>query len=163
VPDEVWEKRLYVARGGSVILHFRRVDSPWGCYAVWFRDWLRAHPDARRRYELTKRELSKQNIGKPDYDDYTRAKTAFLDEVQPAFTAWAQTERQPAIRDRPSAAEPCGHEAENRASSKVAVSGGTGAGLLAVCPARIIHRDRRGRSTRRRLDLSTVVFPQLKD
>ena len=65
---------------------------------MWFRDWLRAHPDARRRYELTKRELSKQNIGKPDYDDYTRAKTAFLDEVQPAFTAWAQTERD-AIND----------------------------------------------------------------
>jgi hypothetical protein len=32
-------------------------------------------------------------MGKPDYDDYTGAKTAFLDEVQPAFTAWAHTER----------------------------------------------------------------------
>jgi hypothetical protein len=32
-------------------------------------------------------------MGKPDYDDYTRAKTALLDEVQPVFTAWAQTER----------------------------------------------------------------------
>jgi dephospho-CoA kinase len=98
VPAEVWEKRLYVAREGSVILHFRRTDSPWGRYTVWFCDWLRAHPSARRRYELTKRELSEQNIGKPDYDDYTRAKTAFLDEVQPAFTAWAQTERD-AIND----------------------------------------------------------------
>ena len=60
------------------------------------------------------------------------------------------SERQPAIRDRPSAAEPCGHEAETPGRApRGAVSGGTGAGLL--------------RSTRRRLDLSTVVFPQLKD
>ncbi len=30
VPDEVWEKRLYVAPERSVILHVRRIDSPWG-------------------------------------------------------------------------------------------------------------------------------------
>lgn len=93
VPDEVWEKRLYVARERSVILHLRRSDSPWGRYTIWFRDWLRARPDARHRYELTKRELSVQNVRKPDYDDYTRAKTAYLDEVQQVFTAWAQTQR----------------------------------------------------------------------
>lgn len=93
VPDEVWEKRLYVARERSVILHLRRSDSPWGRHTVWFREWLRARPDARRRYELTKRELSQQSVGKPDYDEYTRAKTAFFDEVQPEFTTWAQTDR----------------------------------------------------------------------
>jgi GrpB-like predicted nucleotidyltransferase (UPF0157 family) len=89
VSDAVWEKRLYVARARSVVLHVRRADSPWGRYTVWFRDWLRAHPEARGRYESTKRELSEQNAGKPDYDDYTRAKIAFFDEVQPLFTAWA--------------------------------------------------------------------------
>jgi GrpB-like predicted nucleotidyltransferase (UPF0157 family) len=55
---------------------------------VWFRDWLRAHPEARRRYEKTKRVLSEANAGKPDYDDYTRAKSAFFDEVRPLFVAW---------------------------------------------------------------------------
>jgi dephospho-CoA kinase len=58
---------------------------------VWFRDWLRAHPEDRQRYEDTKRELSVLNVGKPDYDDYTRAKTAYFDDVQSAFVTWART------------------------------------------------------------------------
>lgn len=90
VSDEVWEKRLYVQRQESVILHVRRLDSPWGRYTLWFRDWLREHPAERARYEMTKRRLSEQNVGKPDYDDYTRAKTEFFDQVQPRFTEWAQ-------------------------------------------------------------------------
>jgi dephospho-CoA kinase len=86
---EVWEKRLYVHREESVILHLRRTDSPWGRYTVWFRDWLRAHPAECARYEQTKRLLSERNVGKPDYDDYTRAKSAFFDDVQESFTSWA--------------------------------------------------------------------------
>jgi GrpB-like predicted nucleotidyltransferase (UPF0157 family) len=89
-PEHVWEKRLYVQREESVILHMRRADSPWGRYTVWFRDWLREHPTDRARYEHPKRRLSRDNVGKPDYDDYTRAKTAFFDEIQHAFTAWAR-------------------------------------------------------------------------
>jgi dephospho-CoA kinase len=89
VADEVWEKRLYVRRADDVILHVRRSDSPWGHYTVWFRDWLRAHPDERDRYEATKRDFSARNAGKPDYDDYTRAKTAYFDLVQGSFVAWA--------------------------------------------------------------------------
>lgn len=53
-PDNVWEKRLYFAQSASVILHIRRADSPWGHYTVWFRDWLRAYPEARRAYENAK-------------------------------------------------------------------------------------------------------------
>jgi GrpB-like predicted nucleotidyltransferase (UPF0157 family) len=93
VADDVWEKRLYVARVGrsqSSILHIRRTDSPWGHYTLWFRNWLRAHPEARQRYEDTKRTLSAENAGKPDYDDYTRAKTAFFKEVHPLFCKWAE-------------------------------------------------------------------------
>lgn len=89
VPSEVWEKRLFVSEDASTILHIRRTDSPWGRYTVWFRDWLRADEDARRRYELVKRLLSAENRGKSDYDDYTRGKTVFFDEVQEAFTEWA--------------------------------------------------------------------------
>lgn len=94
VPEEVWEKQLYVHRQESVILHVRRLDSPWGRYTVWFRDWLREHPAERARYEQTKRRLSEQNVGKPDYDDYTRAKTEFFDQVQPTFTDWARRRTQ---------------------------------------------------------------------
>lgn len=88
-PHDVWDKSLFFAAESSAILHVRRADSPWGRYTVWFRDWLRAHPDARQRYETAKRELSEANAGKADYDDYTRAKTIFFDEVQSSFTTWA--------------------------------------------------------------------------
>ena len=90
VADEVWQKRLYVAVDESAILHVRRTDSPWGRYTVWFRDWLRAHDDMRDFYAQTKRVLSERNVGKADYDDYTRAKTVFFDEVQDEFVAWAR-------------------------------------------------------------------------
>ena len=90
VPLEVWEKRLYTHPEQNLILHVRRADSPFGRYTVWFRDWLREHATARARYETTKRQLSAQNAGKGDYDDYTRAKSAFLDEVEQEFVAWAK-------------------------------------------------------------------------
>ncbi|MGI6877298.1 GrpB family protein [Microbacterium sp. gxy059] len=85
VADEVWEKRLFVRGEGGAILHVRRADSPWGRYTVRFRDWLRATPAARERYEAVKRELSARERGKADFDDCTRAKTAFFDEVQHLF------------------------------------------------------------------------------
>lgn len=85
----VWEKSLFWSEKYQTILHIRRADSPWGQYTVWFRDWLRANSEARERYESVKRALSAQQIGKADYDDYTRAKTAFFDEVQAEFEGWA--------------------------------------------------------------------------
>lgn len=90
VDAAVWQKSLFVHEGERVIVHIRRFDSPWGLYTVWFRDWLRAHPAERQRYEHVKRELSARERGKDDYDDYTRAKTAFFDEVQATFEAWAK-------------------------------------------------------------------------
>ncbi|BAJ74287.1 uncharacterized conserved protein [Microbacterium testaceum StLB037] len=92
VDDVVWEKRLYWHEDAQAILHVRRFDSPWGRYTVWFRDWLRAHPAERDRYARLKQRLSAQQVGKADYDDYTRAKTVFFDEVQAAFEAWAARE-----------------------------------------------------------------------
>lgn len=89
VDPVVWEKLLFSHEDAQAILHVRRADSPWGLYTIWFRDWLRARPDARRRYEAVKRTLSAQQVGKADYDDYTRAKTAFFDDVQAEFEAWA--------------------------------------------------------------------------
>ena len=94
VLDEVWEKRLFTAEDPDTVLHVRRSDSPWGRHTVLFRDWLRAHPDERNRYEATKRALAKQHADDPDFDDYTRAKTAYFDEVQPVFEQWGmQRER----------------------------------------------------------------------
>lgn len=89
VEPAVWEKSLFWHEGEQAILHVRRADSPWGLYTIWFRDWLRAVPDARDRYAAEKRRLSVEQIGKPDYDDYTRAKTDFFDQVQSEFESWA--------------------------------------------------------------------------
>jgi dephospho-CoA kinase len=89
VPDEVWVKRLYVSPdpAAPAILHVRRADSPWGRYTVAFRDLLRADPAEAARYERTKTELAQRYAGDPDYDDYTRAKTAYFDSIQERRTA----------------------------------------------------------------------------
>ncbi|QWC84828.1 GrpB family protein [Nocardioidaceae bacterium] len=96
-PAEVWRKSLWT-RGdpmvaGAVILHVRRADSPWACWAVAFRDWLRAHPAERDAYAAVKQELMAANAGRPDYDDYTRAKTTYFDRVEPLVRAWRDAEQ----------------------------------------------------------------------
>jgi GrpB-like predicted nucleotidyltransferase (UPF0157 family) len=82
IPADVWEKRLYVASGADVILHVRRSDSPWARETVRFRDALCSDPVLRARYQDLKRRLSAANAGKADYDDYTRAKTAFFSDMR---------------------------------------------------------------------------------
>jgi GrpB-like predicted nucleotidyltransferase (UPF0157 family) len=93
VPDDLWGKRLFVRDidgPEASILHLRRSASPWARYTVWFRDWLRAHPEARDRYADFKAAAAAAHAGDPDFDDYTRAKTAFFDEVQEEFEAWGR-------------------------------------------------------------------------
>jgi len=89
---ERYRKRLF-RDSGSAILHIRRTDSPFAAFVVDFRDWLRCHPEHAGRYERIKRALAERHAGDPDYDDYTRAKTAFLDEIQPELRAWVRRGR----------------------------------------------------------------------
>lgn len=70
------------AEGPEIILHVRRADSPFADFVVAFRDWLRASDDNARRYEHVKRELAAHHSHASDYDDYTRAKSDFLDRAQ---------------------------------------------------------------------------------
>ncbi|WP_394619596.1 GrpB family protein [Lentzea sp. JNUCC 0626] len=86
--DAVYEKRLFHVPD-TVILHVRRADSPFARFVVDFRDWLRAHPDQAARYERIKRDLADDHADAADYDDYTRAKTAFFTEIGPGLTRWA--------------------------------------------------------------------------
>ncbi len=96
VDDAVWAKRLFVAPDPSEpsILHVRLAASPFGRHVVAFRDWLTAHPAERQRYEELKRALAAQYAGDADYDDYTRGKTPYLDEVQPVVEEWSTTREQ---------------------------------------------------------------------
>lgn len=66
-----------------------RQESPFGDYVLVFRDWLRENPDEARNYETVKRTLAVQHASASDYDDYTRAKTAFLDRAQTRMAAGA--------------------------------------------------------------------------
>ncbi|MCS7479547.1 GrpB family protein [Umezawaea endophytica] len=91
VPDEVWAKRLFISPDplSPTIVHVRRLDSPWGRHTVWFRDWLKAHPAERERYEQVKIALAAEHAHDADPDDYTRAKSGFFDEVHQRFEEWA--------------------------------------------------------------------------
>lgn len=94
-PAAVWHKSLFTLGdpllAGAVILHVRRAESPWAVWAVAFRDWLRAHPDERDRYAAVKSRLMAADTESPDFDDYTRAKTAYFDEVEPRVMLWRQS------------------------------------------------------------------------
>lgn len=96
VGDEVWEKRLYLRpRDPLAVLHIRRADSPFARYTIWFRDWLRAHEHERDRYAAVKAHLAAVHAADADYDDYTRDKTTYLDQVQPLFEEWARNPPPP--------------------------------------------------------------------
>lgn len=90
-PDAAFAKRLLVAPDPLVpsVLHVRRRDSPFAAHVVAFRDWLRAHPEGRRRYEDVKRGLESAHAGDADHDDYTRGKSDLLRELAPVWTTWA--------------------------------------------------------------------------
>ncbi len=93
-PAAAYRKRLYVRPdpGLTAILHVRLLGSPWWAGTVAFRDWLRADPSGRRIYEAAKEQAARAHAADADFDDYTRAKAAFFDQVSP----W--TWRRPAPR-----------------------------------------------------------------
>lgn len=92
----MWEKRLFTAEDPDPVPHLRPCSAPtpqrlpWGGYAVRLRGWLRAHPDQVTRYEDMRLPLAREHAGDPDFDDHTRAKPAYFDEVQPHLEASAK-------------------------------------------------------------------------
>ncbi len=90
--DELYEKRLFHDPARAAILHIRRVDSPFAVFVVIFRDWLRSNPEQAKRYQETKRRLAGAHAEDGDYDDYTRAKSAFFDETNNEMRAWARAQ-----------------------------------------------------------------------
>ena len=73
-PAWVWAKRLFTSTDAAspAILHVRLSASPFGRRTVALRDRLRA------AYERLKRGLAAAHADDPDYDDYTRGKSAFI-------------------------------------------------------------------------------------
>ncbi|WP_127817677.1 GrpB family protein [Microbacterium sp. CPCC 204701] len=66
----------------EMILHVRLADSPFADFVLAFRNWLRDSSENVRRYEALKRALAAEYADAKDYDDYTRAKTEFMDLAQ---------------------------------------------------------------------------------
>jgi len=80
VPARRYRKRLYVRPDPEVtaILHVRQLDNPWHRRTIEFRDRLLADPAVREAYEAAKLSAAETHAGDDDYDDYTRAKSAFF-------------------------------------------------------------------------------------
>lgn len=63
----------------DVHVHVCAIGSEWERRHLVFRDWLRAHPDDRQRYEDVKRSLAGRTWD--DTNDYAAAKTDVIDEI----------------------------------------------------------------------------------
>lgn len=87
---ERWEKRFHNAAdpGRAVNLHLRVDGSPAARFAVAFRDWLRAEPQARQRYEDHKRSLAAEHAEDDNTAGYAVAKEPWFAQAVPELTAW---------------------------------------------------------------------------
>jgi GrpB-like predicted nucleotidyltransferase (UPF0157 family) len=74
-----FEHRLLKRDAPQVNLHVFSRDCPEIARMLTFRDWLRAHPEDRRRYETVKQELARQVWRTTQ--DYADAKSAVVAEI----------------------------------------------------------------------------------
>ena len=85
----LWVKRFWLRRGEAgedVNLHVRVAGSPNERFALLFRDWMCAHPQAVVAYSAIKRALA---ATVPDLDSYTDVKDPIVDLVIVAAEEWA--------------------------------------------------------------------------
>ena len=91
VDERDWRKRLHANAdpGQRVNLHLRMRNAPNWLFALRFRDWLRADPEAARRYLQVKRELADRHGRDATIDAYAQAKEEFLVRAGADSAAWA--------------------------------------------------------------------------
>ena len=91
----LWEKRLWQSPPGGrrVNVHVRVAGWPNQRYALLFRDYLRARPDAAAAYARLKRGLAGQVGG--DLGAYTELKDHVCDLIVVAAEDWAAAGRPP--------------------------------------------------------------------
>jgi dephospho-CoA kinase len=84
-----WAKRLHASMdpGRAANVHIREIGSPGWRFALQFRDWLRANPDARHRYASLKRALA---AGAPNAGEYAEAKEPWFADAYPQVVDWAR-------------------------------------------------------------------------
>lgn len=89
-----WQKRFHANAdpGRAANVHVRVLGSPGWRYALLFRDWLRANPDAVAMYAALKQELAAQYAGDGRTLAYAEAKEPWFTEVAwPLMDAWASS------------------------------------------------------------------------
>jgi dephospho-CoA kinase len=104
-----WGKRFHVSMdpGRAANIHIREVGSPGWRFALQFRDWLRANPDARHRYASLKQALA---AGAPNAGEYAEAKEPWFADAYPRVvdwagrTGWSDDPRRSALPCRPTTA-----------------------------------------------------------
>ena len=84
-----WRKRCYGSMDPSRVanVHVRELGSPGWVFALQFRDWLRADPEARQQYASLKKALA---AGAPSADEYTEAKEPWFADAYPRVVGWAR-------------------------------------------------------------------------
>ncbi|NKX55836.1 dephospho-CoA kinase [Arthrobacter mobilis] len=91
-PDPaLWEKRLHGSAdpGRPANIHVRAAGSPGWRYALAFRDWLRAEPDAAAAYLAEKRRVAALHAGDNACGGYARDKGGwFLRFAEPRLQEW---------------------------------------------------------------------------
>jgi GrpB-like predicted nucleotidyltransferase (UPF0157 family) len=85
-PESDWQKRFFNPATGRANVHVRVAGRPNQRYALLFRDYLRAHPEAGKAYEELKRGLARHL---PDRDTYADVKDPVCDLIAIAAEAWA--------------------------------------------------------------------------
>jgi dephospho-CoA kinase len=87
-----WPKRFHGSSdpGRATNVDVREVGSPGWRWALMFRDWLRAVPEAREEYAAEKRRLAALNA---TVDEYANAKEPWFDAVDDRLEAWAADTR----------------------------------------------------------------------
>ena len=92
LPDpSMWAKRFHASAdpGRAVNLHVRVAGSPGWRFALCFRDWLRAVPDAAADYLALKRSLAEVHAGDPSTAAYAAAKEAWFAAAEGPMEQWA--------------------------------------------------------------------------
>jgi GrpB-like predicted nucleotidyltransferase (UPF0157 family) len=87
-PSDTWVKLFASTPPGErrVHVHVRKAGSPNERYALLFRDFMRAHPDARDAWAIFKIELARIA---GDIDDYVEVKDPATDVVMVVAERWA--------------------------------------------------------------------------
>jgi GrpB-like predicted nucleotidyltransferase (UPF0157 family) len=86
-PDFSWFWRIEEGGQGAFVVHVCGAQSPWFSHLIHFRDFMRAFPEERQRYEALKRELA-QMPGQ-SWLEYSIVKRALALRITGRANAWA--------------------------------------------------------------------------